>query len=242
MPAINPFSLKNGELSRGDITDRLQHYGIPDDLPIVVQVSRFDRWKDPEGVIEAFQIARQQVPATLVLLGSVATDDPEGQKVFESLLRHKEERIHILTVEDSALVNVLQRHATVVLQKSLREGFGLTATEAMWKRAAVIAGRCGGLTHQIDDGVNGFLVASVNEAAERLVQLLNDPELRQTLGAKAREVVRERFLLTRKLEQYLDLFSAFEPQFAVDHRRLSALNHFSQATPSSWSSEKLLSS
>jgi trehalose synthase len=242
MPAINPFSLKNGELSRGDIADRLQHYGIPDDLPIVAQVSRFDRWKDPEGVIEAFQVARQQVPATLVLLGSVATDDPEGQEVFESLLRHKGERIHILTVEDSALVNVLQRHATVVLQKSLREGFGLTATEAMWKRAAVIAGRCGGLTHQIDDGVNGFLVASVNEAAERLVQLLNNPELRQTLGAKAREVVRERFLLTRKLEQYLDLFSAFEPQFAVDHRRLSALNHFSQVTPSSWSSEKLLSS
>jgi trehalose synthase len=196
-------------------------------------VSRFDRWKDPEGVIAAFQLARQQVPTTLVLLGSVATDDPEGQQVFESLLRHKEERIHILTVEDSTLVDVLQRHAAVVLQKSLREGFGLTATEATWKRAAVIAGRCSGLTHQIDNGVNGFLVDSVEEANERLVQLLNNPELRQTLGANAREVVRERFLLTRKLEQYLDLFSTFEPQFTVDHNRLSALNHLSLVAPSS---------
>ena len=231
MPAINPFSLKNGEMSRQDITDRLQHYGIPDDLPIVVQVSRFDRWKDPEGVIEAFQIARQQVPATLVLLGNVATDDPEGQEVFESLLKHKEERIHILTVEDSALVNVLQRHAAVVLQKSLREGFGLTATEAMWKRAAVVAGRCGGLTHQIQDGVNGFLVASVEEAAELLVQLLKNPNLRQALGIQAQKTVRERFLLTRKLEQYLDLFSAFEPRFAVNRQRLSALSHSGLVAP-----------
>ena len=135
--------------------------------------------------------------------------------------------------EDSALVNVLQRHAAVVMKSSLREGFGLTATEAMWKRAAVVAGRCGGLTRQIDDGVNGFLVDSVEDAAERLVRLLTNPDLRQRLGAKAREVVRERFLLTRKLEQYLDLFSAFEPQFAVDYRRLSALNHLSQDTPSS---------
>jgi len=233
MPAINPFSLKNGELGQEDIKDRLQHYGIPDDLPTVVQVSRFDRWKDPEGVIEAFQMARQQVPATLVLLGSVAADDPEGQEVFESLLTRKEERIYILTVEDSALVNVLQRHAAVVLQKSLREGFGLTATEAMWKGAAVIAGRCCGLKHQIEDGVTGFLVASVEEAAERLVQLLQDPELRASLGEKARQTVRERFLLTRKLEQYLDLFSAFEPQFAVNHRRLSALSQPAMAASGS---------
>jgi glycosyltransferase involved in cell wall biosynthesis len=119
----------------------------------------------------------------------------------------------------------------VVLQKSLREGFGLTATEAMWKGAAVIAGRCGGLTHQIEEGVNGFLVDSVAEAAERLVQLLRTPERRQTLGARARKTVQERFLLTRMLEQYLDLFSAFEPQFAVNHRRLSALSLPSLATP-----------
>ncbi|MCZ7563457.1 MAG: glycosyltransferase [Burkholderiales bacterium] len=122
MPAIDPFSIKNRDLSAGEIEDRLGHYGIPDDLPIVAQISRFDRWKDPQGVIDAFKLARKQVDATLVLLGNVATDDPEGQEVFESLLECKEERILILTAEDSALVNALQRHAAVVLQKSLREG------------------------------------------------------------------------------------------------------------------------
>lgn len=219
MPAINPFSLKNGELGPADIQDRLEHYRIPDDLPIVAQISRFDRWKDPEGVIEAFRIARKEVPATLVLLGNVATDDPEGQEVFESLLGCREERILILTAEDSALVNALQRRAAVVVQKSLREGFGLTATEAMWKGAAVIAGDCGGLRHQIEDGENGFLVSSVEATARRVVQLLKDVALRKQLGDRARETVRKRFLLTRKVEQYLDLFSGFEPRFTLNHRR-----------------------
>lgn len=219
MPAINPFSLKNGELGPADIKDRLNHYGIPDDLPIVAQISRFDRWKDPEGVIQAFRLARKEVPATLVLLGNVASDDPEGQEVFESLLHCREERILILTAEDSALVNALQRHAAVILQKSLREGFGLTATEAMWKGTAVIAGDCGGLRHQVEDEVNGFLVSSVEAAAERMVQLLQDTALRKRLGKKARETVRNRFLLTRKIEQYLDLFSGFEPHFTLNHRR-----------------------
>jgi trehalose synthase len=224
MPAIDPFSIKNAEMSKTEIKDRLEHYGIPDDLPIIAQVSRFDRWKDPQAVIEAFGKARQKTAATLVLLGNVATDDPEGQEVFESLLKHKGERVHILTVEDSALVNALQRHAAVILQKSLREGFGLTAAEAMWKSAAVIAGRCGGLRHQIEDGVNGFLVSSVEEASERMVQLLKDDKLRKEMGAKAQETVRRRFLLSRKIEQYLDLFSAFEPQFSVNQQRLTALS------------------
>lgn len=218
MPAINPFSLKNAGLSKADIKDRLEHYGIPDDLPIVAQISRFDRWKDPEGVIEAFRIARKNVPATLVLLGNIASDDPEGQEVFESLLDNREERILILTATDSALVNALQRHAAVILQKSLREGFGLTATEAMWKGAAVIAGDCGGLRHQIENEVDGILVSSVEAAAERMVQLLQDIALRKKIGHKAHEKVRNRFLLTRKVEQYLDLFSAFEPHFSLNHR------------------------
>ena len=223
MPAINPFSVKNADMTEVEVRDRLQHHGIPDDLPIVAQVSRFDRWKDPEGVIEAFTLARRDIDATLVLLGNVATDDPEGQEVFESLLKHKEERILILTAEDSALVNALQRRAAVILQKSLREGFGLTATEAMWKGTAVIAGRCGGLKHQIADGANGYTVGSVEEAARRIVELLKNPALRQKLGARARDTVRERFLLTRKVEQYLDLFAAFEPRCAPDRRRLAAL-------------------
>ncbi|MDP1708171.1 MAG: glycosyltransferase [Gammaproteobacteria bacterium] len=223
MPAIDPFSLKNRELSEAEIKDRLEHYGIPDDLPIVVQVSRFDRWKDPEGVIQAFKIARREVPATLVLLGNIATDDPEGQEVFESLLSCKEERIIILTATDSALVNALQRCAAVVMQKSLREGFGLTVTEAMWKGAAVIGGNCGGIRRQIEDGVSGFLVSTVEEAAARLVQLLKDKELRASLGRNACESVRRQFLLTRLAEQYLDLFDAFEPHFTMHARRAAAL-------------------
>ncbi len=218
MPAINPFSLKNAELSTEEIANRLRHYDIPDDLPIVAQISRFDRWKDPMGVIEAFKLAREEVDATLVLLGNVATDDPEGQEVFESLLGCREERIIILTAEDSVLVNALQRHAAVVLQKSLREGFGLTATEAMWKGSAVIAGDCGGLRHQIEDGSNGFLVSGIAQAAQRLVQLLKDPQLRRTLGVHARDTVAKRFLMTRKVENYLDLFSAFEPRFTFNQR------------------------
>jgi trehalose synthase len=215
MPAINPFSTKNRELTDQEIDDRLRHYEIPDDLPLVVQISRFDHWKDPAGVIEAFRSARREVDATLVLLGNVATDDPEGQDVFESLLECKEERILILTAEDSALVNALQRRAAVVMQKSLREGFGLTVTEAMWKGAAVIGGDCGGIRHQIEDGSNGFLVSSVDQAASRLVQLLKDEGLRRRLGKAARETVREKFLMLRLAEQYLDLFAAFEPRFSL---------------------------
>lgn len=219
MPAIDPFSIKNRDLDEAEIDDRLDHYGIPDDLPIVAQISRFDRWKDPQGVIEAFRLARKKVDATLVLLGNVATDDPEGQEVFESLLDCKEERILILTAEDSALVNALQRRAAVVLQKSLREGFGLTVTEAMWKGAAVIGGDCGGIRHQIEDGKNGFLVSTVEQAADRIVRLVEDERLRRRLGEAARETVRERFLMSRLAEQYLDLFAAFEPRFALNHPR-----------------------
>ena len=198
--------------------------GIPDDLPIVTQISRYDRWKDPEGVIEAFKIARKEVPATLVLLGNIATDDPEGQEVFESVLKHKEERIQILTVEDSALVNALQRRAAVVLQKSVREGFGLTVTEAMWKGAAVIGGSCGGIKHQIQDGVNGFLVSSVEEAAAAMTRILKDKSIKERLGEEARKTVEKRFLMSRELEQLLDLASAFEPCFTVDQQRLAALS------------------
>ena len=112
-------------------------------------------------------MARQEIDATLVLVGNVATDDPEGQEIFESLCRCREDRIHILSVQDSALVNALQRRAAVVLQKSIREGFGLTVAEAMWKGTPVIGGKVGGIRHQIEDGVNGFLVESVEQAAEQ---------------------------------------------------------------------------
>lgn len=215
MPAIDPFSIKNRELTESERQSRLDYYGIPTDLPLVTQVSRFDSWKDPEGVIRAFKLAREEVDATLVLLGDVATDDPEGEKVYQSLLDYREERIIILARQDTALVNALQSRSAVVVQKSIREGFGLTVTEAMWKATPVVGGNVGGIKYQIEDGVNGYLVSSVEEAAQRIVQLLKDEELRQAMGQRARESVRERFLMIRLLEQYLDLLGSFETTYRI---------------------------
>jgi trehalose synthase len=142
-------------------------------------------------------------------------DDPEGQEVFASLCGCAEERIHILSVQDTALVNALQRRAAVVLQKSIREGFRLTVTEAMWKGAAVIGGRVGGIRHQTEEGVNGFLVDNVEQAAARIVQLIKNPGLRTALGAQAKETVRRRFPMSRLLEEWLDLIGSFEAHFQL---------------------------
>ncbi|MBD3401403.1 glycosyltransferase [candidate division GN15 bacterium] len=214
-PAIDPFCLTNKELSEEEVQERLDHHDIPTDLPLIVQISRFDRWKDPRGVIEAFKKARKDIDATLVLLGNVATDDPEGDKVFESLLNCREERIIILSQQDTALVNALQRRAAVVVQKSIREGFGLTVAEAMWKSTPVIGGNVGGIRYQIKDGHNGYLVSSVEETAQRMVQIVKDNDLRNELGKNARKTVEERYLLTRYLENYLDLFNSFETVYRL---------------------------
>jgi trehalose synthase len=216
MPAIDPFSIKNKQLTEEEMDERLAHYDIPLDLPLVVQISRFDRWKDPNGVIDAFKIARNEVDATLVLLGNFVTDDPESANVYEQLAGLREERILVLPAgDDTALVNTLQRKAAVVLQKSIREGFGLTVAEAMWKGTPVIGGNVGGIPNQIEDGVNGFLVSSVEEAAQRIVQLVKNKKLRKEMGEKAHASVAKQFLLTRYLEQYLDLFGAFETIFLL---------------------------
>lgn len=223
MPAIDPFSPKNKDMRKDAVADRLAHYGIPTDVPLVVQVSRFDRWKDPKGVLEAFALARREVEATLVLLGNVATDDPEGEEIYDALIHHRSERVLILSREDSSLVNALQRRAHVVLQKSIREGFGLTVSEALWKGTPVIGGNVGGIRSQITDGVNGFLVNSTEEAAARIVQVVQSPDLRSRLGEAGRESVQKAFLLSRYVEQYLDLWRSFdtvyrlrEPSTALD--------------------------
>jgi trehalose synthase len=223
MPAINPFSIKNRALDDGDCRERFEHYDIPTDLPLVVQVSRFDRWKDPEGVIRAFKIARKKIPCRLVLLGNVAADDPEGHEVYKALLDERSDEILILSCQDTALVNALQCRAAVVVQKSLREGFGLTVTEAMWKGAAVIGGNVGGIRRQIKDGVNGFLVSSVEETAERIVQLVRDKALRKRLGKEARETVKTGFLMIRYLEDYLDLIGSFETLYRYRPGRRKAV-------------------
>ena len=215
MPAIDPFSIVNRDMTEAEVMERLGHYRIPTDLPLVVQISRFDPWKDPRGVIEAFKLARREVPCRLVLLGNVATDDPEGPEVYESLLHEQSDEILIMSQQDGALVNALQRKAAVVLQKSIREGFGLTVSEAMWKGTPVIGGNVGGIRLQIDDGVNGFLVSNIEEAAERIVRLVRDVVLAREMGERAREKVRQHFLLSRYLEQYLDLFNSFETVYKL---------------------------
>jgi len=207
-PAISPFSAKNRELSRQEIAECLAHYRIPTDRPLVTQISRFDRWKDPLGVIEACRLARQEVDCTLVLLGNAATDDPEGKVVLETILNSVDDHVIVITVDDPLLVNALQRESAVVLQKSTREGFGLTVTEAMWKGAVVIGGDVGGIRRQITDGDNGFLVRTPAEAAERIVQVLRDPDIRRRMGARAQQTVRENFLMSRLLEDWLDLLAA----------------------------------
>ncbi|WFU18062.1 glycosyltransferase [Bradyrhizobium sp. CB3481] len=213
-PAIDPFSAKNRELSAREIGEFLGNYKIPTDRPLVTQISRFDRWKDPTGVIEAFRKARQQVDCTLVLVGNNASDDPEGGKILEAIQSAADDGIIILSVDDPTLVNALQRSAAVVLQKSLREGFGLTVTEAMWKGAAVIGGNVGGIRHQIKDGWNGFLVDTPDQAADRIVRLLKDARLRRQIGSRARESVRQNFLMSRLLEDWLDLLSRYERRVA----------------------------
>ncbi|MGC9314242.1 MAG: glycosyltransferase [bacterium] len=188
---------------------------MPDDLPLVVQVSRFDKYKDPLGVIEAFKKVRKNVDCTLVLLGNVATDDPEGEEVYQSLLEHQEDRIIILSKQDTALVNALQCKAAVVVQKSIKEGFRLTVTEAMWKRAAVVGGKVGGIKHQIEDGENAFLVESIDEAAEKIELLVKNPDLREKIGKTARETVKKKYLMSRLLENYIDMIKAFRIRFEL---------------------------
>ncbi len=205
LPAIDPFSAKNRELTDAEIDECLAYHRIPLDRPLIVQVSRFDRWKDPWGVIEAFRQARKAVDCMLVLLGNTAVDDPEAEVILETIHSSADERLLVLTVDDATLVNALQRRAAVVLQKSIREGFGLTVAEAMWKGAAVIGGNVGGIRRQIKDGENGFLVNTPAEAADRIVQLLNDEDLRHRLGSNAKSTVRENFLLTRLMEDWIDL-------------------------------------
>ncbi len=213
LPAIDPTKVKSQVLSDDAVRECLESYDIPMDLPIVAQISRFDRWKDPHGVVDAFEIARRDVDATLVLLGNRPADDPEKNEIHDRLLERQSDRIIVRDGSDEIFVSAMQQYATVILQKSLREGFGLTVSEALWKGTPVIGGNVGGIPKQIDDGVNGYLVESVEEAARRIVELVSDPDRAAEMGAQGREKVREHFLMSRLLEQHLDLLGSFEPAF-----------------------------
>ncbi|HVM96367.1 MAG TPA: glycosyltransferase [Candidatus Acidoferrales bacterium] len=213
-PSIDPLSDKNRELTDAEIDQVLYRLHVPRDKPIVTQVSRFDRLKDPLGVVNAFRSARRYNDCRLVLAGGGAADDPEGAEVLRSVheAAADDPDIHVLDLPPTANVeiNALQRASAVVLQKSLKEGFGLTVAEALWKRKPVIAGAVGGIPLQIAHRYNGILTHSVEGTAFWIKQLLNAPEYARRLGENGREHVRLNFLLPRHLRDYLLLFLFLE--------------------------------
>ncbi len=213
-PSIAPLSDKNRELQKDEISVVLKRLNVPGDKPIILQVSRFDRFKDPIGVIKAYKLVRKYNDCRLVLAGSPADDDPEGETVLNEVREFAgdDPDIHILLLPpfSDIEINALQRAATVVFQKSLKEGFGLTVSEAMWKGKPVIGGATGGIPLQILHGVTGFLVYSVEGAAFRARQILNNPAMAKRMGEKGKEYVRQNFLITRQVRDYLSLWYTLE--------------------------------
>jgi trehalose synthase len=213
-PAIDPLNPKNMDLSRAQARRILGWLGLDETRPLMVQVSRFDPWKDPLGVIRAYQLVKRRVPdIQLALVGSMAYDDPEGWEVYRSILpeAQRDPDIHLFTNlmgVGNVEVNALQRLADVAIQKSLREGFGLVVSETLWSRTPVVAARVGGIPLQLQDRVGGFLVDSVEGCADRTLWLLQHPGQSRAFAARGRERVRERFLLTRLIADELRLYAA----------------------------------
>ena len=190
----------------------MKKFGIPTDKPLITQISRFDPWKDPEGVIEVFELVKKKIDCRLVLCGSMAADDPEGCIINENVKQMAKQLIEdkdviLITSENNILVNALQRSSAVIMQKSLREGFGLTVAEALWKERPVVASNVGGIPLQIKDEENGFLVepSDTKGFADRIIQILQNPNLAENMGENGKEIVRKNFLITRLLSDYLDL-------------------------------------
>ncbi|MCL6612864.1 MAG: glycosyltransferase [Peptococcaceae bacterium] len=209
-PAIDPLSEKNREVSPAEYKSVLEKLGVdPGGPPVILQVSRFDRLKDPAGVIQAFKLVRKNRKCRLILAGGGADDDPEGTTVLEEVraLAEGDPDIAIMPLPPAAglEINVLQRRADVIVQKSLREGFGLTATEALWKGKPLVATPTGGLAQQVIDGITGLAARSVEEAAAQMERLLADPGLSRRLGEAGKEHVRRRFILPVYLRNWLRL-------------------------------------
>ena len=209
-PSIDPFSDKNKPLDN-DFAKKVVEKFVPLDLPLITQVSRFDPWKDPLGVIDVYRKVSKEIPIRSALIGSLAHDDPEGKEWLEKVKNYTgdDSNIHILSNLDGVEneeVNAFQQVSDIILQKSIREGFGLTVTEALWKKTPVIGGNVGGIKLQIEDGVNGFLVNTIDETVEKILYLLKNPEISKEMGRKGHEKVKKEFLLINHLEKYLDLF------------------------------------
>ncbi len=209
-PSIDPLSDKNRDIGSSEVEEVLKKYGITADKPLIVQVSRFDKFKDPVGVIKAYRMVKKELDCRLVLAGGTASDDPEGAAVLQEVEKEAagDPDIHVLCVEPGSNleINALQRAADVIIQKSTKEGFGLVVTEAMYKGKPVVGGAVGGITIQIQNHHTGFLVYSPEGAAYRIRYLLNREKVRRRMGMAAREYVRSNFLITRHLRDYLALF------------------------------------
>ena len=206
-PAIDPFSEINRVMTEDEVDKKLAEYGISKDKPLLVQVSRFDKWKDPLGVLRIFEKVRKETDCRLVLLGNMAADDPEGPMIYRQVeeVAERNPDVMLITQTDPLLVNALQRRAAVVLQMSLREGFGLTVSEALWKGTPVVASCVGGIPLQIEDGQYGYLIepGDHDAAAEQVLGLLRDPDKGSEFGAYGREHVRKNFLVPRLLLDWL---------------------------------------
>lgn len=211
-PAIDPLTTKNMEMEESRREKILEEHGINLDRPIISQVSRFDKWKDPLGVVEIFKKVKKTVDAQLVLLGAPASDDPECQQIFRELKREIKDLddIHLINKQSDLLVNAVQAESEVVIQKSRREGFGLTVTEALWKGTPVVASDVGGIPLQVIDGETGFLLAPEDYEgfARKIVKIIEDDDIRDKLGQKGKEHVRNNFLVTRLMLEWIQQIKA----------------------------------
>jgi trehalose synthase len=213
-PSIDPLSDKNRTLESSYVTSVLEKYHIDPGRPVLTQISRFDRFKDPLGVIAAYELVKKRHRCQLVLAGGGAPDDPEGGEVLREVQQAAEDDpdIHVLLLPpfSDLEINALVRGSTVVIQKSIREGFSLTVSEALWKKKAVVGGAAGGIKLQVIDGMTGFLVHSVEGAATRITQLLGDRRLRERMGENGYQHVRQNFLVTRHVRDYVLTMLALE--------------------------------
>jgi trehalose synthase len=226
-PAIDPFSLKNAPMDPSVVRETIRRFGLDPDRPLISQISRFDPWKDPLGVIDVYRKVKREVPdLQLAMLASMAGDDPEGWHFFERTARHAGEDSDIFLLTNvsgigNLEVNAFQRASAVILQKSIREGFALTVSEGLWKSRPVVATAVGGIPLQVASGQNGYLVTTTSQCAERTLQLLQDPELARSFGEAGRERVRQNFLMTRDLADFLQLFCRLNGQTSASAKALA---------------------
>ncbi len=213
-PVIDPLTPKNMDLKEREIAKALKKADIPTDKPIITQISRFDKWKDPAGVIEVFKKVKRKVDCRLVLAGSMAPDDPEGVQIYEKVKQKANDMLEtkdiiLITYENTILVNALQRISAVIIQKSIREGFGLTVAEALWKETPVVASNVGGIPLQIEDEKSGYLLDphDFQGYADRVIEIIKHPSLSKDLAKNGKEHIRNNFLITRLLKDYLEALS-----------------------------------